>query len=141
MGSFYGHILPGSFFVVFSLWWTVAMFRRYFTTVMTTSRLRPPTAAAKFRSSVTFPMTELFGAEGRGRWVSVRRWEWEGFFKVFFAIIGFFGEVFAATEHFHDRFSHIGNGQHATMFFAFGTSLNCSASCLALRVLSGVASV
>ena len=30
MGSFLGHIVPGTFFLLFSIWWTFSIFRRYF---------------------------------------------------------------------------------------------------------------
>ena len=138
MGSFEGHALPGSFFIVFSLWWTVQMFRRYFacTRRCTIKPARPPAAAtdarsaaaaaaaaaagsgshAVFTSSVTFPMSDLCCCGPM--WL--RHWEWEGFIKVFFAIVGFIGEVQAATDQLRARFSHWGNGQHATMFFSFG---------------------
>ena len=105
MGTFGGHALPGSFFVVFAVWWTIQMFRRYFT-----SRVK---SGVQFKSSVTFPVDFI----GCGP-VALRRWEWEGFFKVFFTLVGFLGEVITATE--GGQFIHLGNGQHATMFFFFG---------------------
>ncbi|CAG2169198.1 unnamed protein product, partial [Oppiella nova] len=30
MGSLEGHLLPGTFFIVFGFWWTYALFDRYF---------------------------------------------------------------------------------------------------------------
>ena len=30
MGSFIGHVVPGTFFGLFGLWWTWAVFHRYF---------------------------------------------------------------------------------------------------------------
>ena len=30
MGSFLGHIVPGTFFLLFSVWWSFSIFRRYF---------------------------------------------------------------------------------------------------------------
>ena len=107
MGTFGGHALPGSFFVVFGVWWTIQMFRRYFA-----SRRKP--GASSFKSSVTFPM-DCCRRCGPA-WL--RRWEWEGFFKVLFTIVGFLGEVITATH--GGRFLYMGNGQHATMFFFFG---------------------
>lgn len=110
MGSFGGHALPGSFFIVFAVWWTVQMFRRYLA-----CRIKKG-GAVPFTSSVTFPAVDCC----RCARSSVRRWEWEGFCKVFFAVVGFLVEVIAAS-HF-GRFRVIANGQHATMFFAFGLS-------------------
>jgi len=34
MGTFMGHLLPGAFLSSFALWWTVAIFRRYFASMM-----------------------------------------------------------------------------------------------------------
>jgi len=105
MGTFGGHALPGGFFIVFAVWWTVQMFRRYFA-----SRTK---TGIPFKSSVTYPVDFICCGP---TWL--RRWEWEGFFKVFFTLVGFLGEVITATE--DGRFVHLGNGQHATMFFFFG---------------------
>lgn len=110
MGSFGGHALPGSFFIVFAVWWTVQMFRRYFASRMKKSGRVP------FKSSVTYSAVDC--CRCGASWL--RQWEWEGFCKVFFAVVGFFVEVIAATD--SGRFARIGNGQHATMFFAFGLS-------------------
>jgi len=110
MGTFGGHALPGSFFIIFALWWTVQMFRRYFS-----SRSK-----STFRSSVTFPVDFICCGP-----TSLRRWEWEGFFKVFFTFVGFLGEVITGRDP-AGRFAYLGNGQHATMFFFFGLrSLSC----------------
>lgn len=107
MGTFGGHALPGSFFIIFSVWWTVQQFRRYFASQRK--------GGLPFKSTVTYPLDFIrCGPPG------LRRWEWEGFFKVFFTTIGFMGEVITAR---HDgQFAYFGNGQHATMFFFFGLS-------------------
>lgn len=105
MGTFGGHALPGGFFIVFSLWWTVQIFRRYYASQRK--------GGLPFKSSVTFPFDFMCCGSP-----CVRRWEWEGFFKVLFTFIGFLGEVITAR---HDgQFAYMGNGQHATMFFFFG---------------------
>lgn len=108
MGTFGGHALPGSFFVVFGVWWTVQMCRRYFA-----SRAKP--GVSSFKSTVTYPAD--FCRCGPS-WL--RRWQWEGFFKMFFAFVGFLGEVITATH--GGQFLYMNNGQHATMFFFFGMS-------------------
>jgi len=111
MGTFGGHALPGSFFVGFALWWTVQMFRRYFA-----SRAKAGGGdRSTFKSTVTYPLDFIDCARCP---VAARRWEWEGFFKMFFTLIGFLGEIITATH--HGKFIHFGNGQHATMFFFFG---------------------
>jgi hypothetical protein len=106
MGTFGGHALPGTFFIIFGLWWTVQIFRRYFASQRK--------GAAPYRSTVTFSVDFLCCGPKK-----LRQWEWEGFFKIFFTFIGFMGEII--TAHKHGRFTHFGNGQHATMFFFFGT--------------------
>jgi hypothetical protein len=107
MGTFGGHALPGSFFIIFAFWWTIQMFRRYFASQRK--------GGLPFKSSATFPLDFICCGPA---WL--RRWEWEGFFKVFFTFIGFVGEVI--TAHHDGRFAYMGNGQHATMFFFFGLS-------------------
>lgn len=104
MGTFGGHALPGTFFIVFAVWWTVQTYRRYFRSL---SKGGQP-----YRSSVTFPFDCLCGR--------VRTWPWEGILKIFFTTIGFAGEIITAFK--DGRFTHLGNGQHATMFFFFGLS-------------------
>lgn len=104
MGTFGGHALPGTFFIVFAVWWTVQTYRRYFRSLRK--------GGQPYRSSVAFPFDCLCGR--------VRAWPWEGILKIFFTTIGFAGEIITAFK--DGRFTHLGNGQHATMFFIFGLS-------------------
>lgn len=48
MGSFIGHVFPGTFFVLFGLWWTHCIFRRWY-------RLRPESS---FHSPPVFVVLE-----------------------------------------------------------------------------------
>lgn len=102
MGNFGGHALPGSFFIIFSLWWTWQAFRRYH---------HSKQKNLPFQSSVTFH------ADCLPRCKSL---QWEGILKVFFTSVGLAIEIITAYKDGH--FVHIGNGQHATMFFFFGLS-------------------
>lgn len=104
MGNFGGHALPGSFFLIFAVWWTFKIFQRYYQSLRKGGK--------PFVSSLTFPCDCCCGR--------LKTWEVEGFVKIFFTIIGFALEVF--TAHNGGRFSYLGNGQHATMFFFFGIS-------------------
>jgi hypothetical protein len=104
MGSFGGHALPGSFFIVFALWWVVQTYRCYYRSLRK--------GAAPFRSTATFQCDCLCGR--------VRNLEWEGMIKVFFITVGFSLEIITAFQ--NGVFTHLGNGQHATMFFFFGIS-------------------
>ncbi|KAL3882263.1 hypothetical protein ACJMK2_028625 [Sinanodonta woodiana] len=101
MGSFGGHVLPGSFFIVIAIWWIFHIFNRYYG-----SRRRN----SQFTSSAIYPCSCLSG------WVS--EWPFEAAVKIFFVVIGFSLEIYTGFS--EGRFVNIGNGQHATMFFYFG---------------------
>ena len=104
MGTFLGHAVPGTFFIMFSLWWTIQIFHRYYRSLKKNGE--------PFKSSVTFPCCCLCG------WL--KNFEAEGLAKVAFTVVGFTGEVITG---FHEgKFEYMGNGQHATMFFFFGMS-------------------
>ena len=103
MGNFGGHALPGSFFIAFALWWTVQMFNRYFISLQRNTR---------FKSTVTYPCSCLCG--------KLKEWPIESLVKIFFVTIGFTLEIITGTS--DGKFTALGNGQHATMFFFFGLS-------------------
>ena len=105
MGTFAGHAIPGSFFIAFSLWWTVQIFRRYYASLIKNG--------PKYRSSVTFQCSCLPG--------KLKYWEIEGFVKIFFCTVGITGEIITAFDK-EGHFAYIGNGQHATMFSFFAFS-------------------
>lgn len=104
MGSFGGHALPGSFLLLFGVWWTIRIFQRFYQSLRKGSQ--------PFVSTVTFPCGCFCGR--------LKTWELEGFFKIFFTAVGFAGEII--TAHRDGKFTHLGNGQHATMFLFFGLS-------------------
>ena len=104
MGTFLGHLLPGSFFLGISLWWMLKSFQRYFHSLQKNS--------PAFRSTMTYPCSCCFGC--------LRTFEFEGFTKIALCVVGITGEIITA---FHDgHFAYLGNGQHATMFFFFALS-------------------
>ncbi|XP_071114076.1 transmembrane protein 45B-like [Haliotis cracherodii] len=101
MGTFGGHALPGSFFIIFAIWYTIQSFRRFF---------QCRENGARFTSTVTFPCSCLCGR--------FKNWPVEAMIKLFFITVGFSLEI---IHGFVDgQFRAIGNGQHATMFFFFG---------------------
>lgn len=104
MGNFGGHALPGSFFLVFAVWWMCHIFHRYFRSMAK--------GGLPYKSSVTFPCTCLCGR--------LQTWELEGAIKIFFTSVGFTLEIITAFK--DGQFTYYGNGQHATMFFFFGLS-------------------
>jgi len=104
MGNFGGHALPGSFFIIFALFWTIQIYRRFFRSLANKSR-----KGESFRSSTTYPFDFLCGR--------AKYWEWEGILKILFTTVGGGIEIFTAFK--DGKFNHLGNGQHATMFFFF----------------------
>ncbi|XP_046342894.1 transmembrane protein 45B-like [Haliotis rufescens] len=101
MGNFGGHTLPGSFFIIFALWYFVRLFQLYYS-----SRQRN----ARFTSRIMMTCPCLCG---RFKDLPV-----EAFVKIFLISIGFGLEIYTGMS--HGKFVAVGNGQHATMFFFFG---------------------
>ncbi|XP_061169523.1 transmembrane protein 45B-like [Saccostrea echinata] len=101
MGSFAGHALPGSFFIIMSLWWIICIFNRYFKSLKRNTR---------FKSSVIFP---FLCCPGR-----LKEWPLEAMLKLLMVSVGFSLEIYTGTS--DGKFTALGNGQHATMFFFFG---------------------
>jgi hypothetical protein len=98
MGTLMGHILPGSFFICFSIWWTFNIFDRYF---KSRTKLGTP-----YRNTVWFQCACAPGIP------------FESMIKIFFVTIGATGECYTA---FHNGvFTNMGNAQHMTMFLFFG---------------------
>ncbi|XP_075046628.1 transmembrane protein 45B-like [Mixophyes fleayi] len=101
MGSFQGHALPGSFFIVFGLWWSVIYPLKYFKTKV----------KGNCRPNKGYQRLELI----------------EGVMKVFFTLVGMLVEQFAPQgAHMHlatkDGWVNIMNWQHTTMYFFYGLS-------------------
>jgi len=87
------------------LFWTIQIFRNYFRTLDNKS----PRKSEAYRSTNTYPFDFLCGR--------AKYWEWEGILKIFFTTVGGSIEILTAFKDGH--FYHLGNGQHATMFFFF----------------------
>lgn len=98
MGSFPGHAIPGSFFAVFALWWTIQIARRY-----CRSSLADGPA---YRSSVTFPVGCCCPR------LKECQLQLEGVMKILFTVFGMYIELSSG---------HVGtnNRQHGTMYFFF----------------------
>ncbi|CAH1800253.1 unnamed protein product [Owenia fusiformis] len=104
MGTFMGHALPGSFFIIFASWWIINIWIRYF---------RSKQRGTEFRSSATFKCSCLCGKLGT--------WQVEGALKMLFCSIGLTGEMITGFDD-KGNFVNFGNAQHITMFAAFGLS-------------------
>jgi len=92
MGSFLGHLVPGTFFIIVSLWWTYSILKRYYRSLYNRH-------ADKFTSTVSFPFS------GRASNAPT-----EGILIVTFATIGVLGEFVTGFK--EGRWSHWGNAQH-----------------------------
>ena len=105
MGSFGGHALPGSFFMVFGLWWTFQTYRRYFITKKN---------RGGFRCTPTTKCDFLCGC--------AQNYEIEGLLKVILVSIGAILELWTG---FRCPNFCSGNIHHIAMFFFFGLSGVC----------------
>ncbi|CAN2391412.1 Family of unknown function (DUF716) [Pristimantis euphronides] len=105
MANFKGHALPGSFFLLFGLWWSVKF---------------PLKFACKKHNKVGF-----FGSKVGFQRVEVA----EGAVKAIFALIGVLAEQFVPDgphlrlyNQEEKQWSHLMNWQHSTMYFFYGIS-------------------
>ncbi|XP_041067275.1 transmembrane protein 45A isoform X2 [Carcharodon carcharias] len=105
MGNFKGHALPGSFFLLFGLWWSVKYPMRYL---------------CRKNKSVCY----LVSISGHRRLDII-----EGIVKASFALIGMIAEQFVPDgphmklyDYEEKHWDHLMNWQHATMYLFYGIS-------------------
>ena len=104
MGTLLGHVLPGSFFILFSLWWIVSISQRYFR-----SKFDPH--FGKYKNTATFPSR---------RWSNIPV---EAYFKLLAAVAGTIGEIITGFKWVDGSWQFanlIPNGHHIMMFSFFG---------------------
>ncbi|XP_076059222.1 transmembrane protein 45B-like [Oratosquilla oratoria] len=111
MGSFLGHVVPGLFFTLFSLWSTCQVFKRYFVCQKAAATTGDGKGRSKYRNTATHTSTCVPNVPA------------EGLLKVVATVIGMTGEFVTAFE--NGKFAHINNAQHMTMFFFFGLNGVC----------------
>ena len=99
MGTFLGHILPGTFFISFALWWSFAVTLRYLQ--CRNRNANSKTAIKKYQTSVTMP---CLCCPGQGK-----NFPTESVIKVVATVIGILGEVVTGIK-IHDP-SSINIGQ------------------------------
>ena len=100
MGTLLGHLLPGSFFISFSLWWMVSIFRRYF-------------AAIRDQKSKDYKNTATFALQ---RWPNIPI---EAYIKLFATIAGIIGETVTGFKWVDNQWKFANlmpNGHHIMMF-------------------------
>ncbi len=99
MGSFIGHVIPGSFFILFGVWWIIQITRKY---LWSLSRKTEP-----FRATATFPPK-----------LKCQNLDLEALLALSAGIIGMIIELFIANVMVGKSIG-VNNGQHATMYFFF----------------------
>ncbi|XP_007893908.1 transmembrane protein 45B [Callorhinchus milii] len=105
MGNFKGHALPGSFFLLFGLWWSVKYPMRYL--------CRKNKHVCYLASNSGYRRLEII----------------EGIVKAAFALIGMTAEQFVPDgphlklyNHEAKQWDHLMNWQHSTMYLFYGIS-------------------
>lgn len=99
MGSFVGHIVPGSFFISLALWWTFSIFKRYFQ-----SAIHPN--GKKYESTAFFSSSNS-------------RIPTEPLFKCLVSLIGIIGGALAVFDSNTNYDNIMKDLQHMLMFFFY----------------------
>ncbi|RWS14039.1 transmembrane protein 45B-like protein, partial [Dinothrombium tinctorium] len=102
MGTFLGHIIPGTFFSLFAVRWLCLTFDRYFKVLL----------RKQYSQECSFRCTATYGCS------YCPNKPCEGYLKIVAALFGMISEIFTAFK--HGRFTEMGNLQHTTMYFFFG---------------------
>lgn len=111
MGTLLGHLVPGTFFIFFSIWWGFYLAIRHY-------RINHSRKRSIYRSSTTFPCLCCSPS---------RQIAFESYLKLCCSIFGMIGEFLTGFTHLYNEnlkrktwaFGE-NNAQHITMFFAFG---------------------
>ncbi|KAL5103751.1 Transmembrane protein 45B [Taenia crassiceps] len=112
MGTFAGHALPGSFFIIFGIWSTIFQLRKYYRRKKyELGFVGHPVPVYKNQSTAPIHCRE------GGCCCGGREFPLDSLLKAICCAIGIIGEVYTG---FHDgKFEYLGNAQHATMFAMF----------------------
>jgi hypothetical protein len=115
MGTLLGHVVPGTFFLIFSIWWGFSIaIKHYYLRYKTKNSSKRNV----YYSTTTFPCVccSLF-----------RTIPLESYLKLFCVSVGMLGELFTGFTHLYNEtlkrktwsFGE-NNAQHITMFLGFG---------------------
>ena len=111
-----GHILPGTFFAIFSIWWGFCLAVRYF---QLRHSLNKSVKSNPYRSTTTYPCACCPS-------MLLRKIPLESYIKLICISIGILGEVVTGLRHPYDEYLKRNkwiiievNTQHITMFFSF----------------------
>ena len=92
MGTLGGHLLPGTFFILFALWWSFVTALRYIQSKKRSSSLRRRGQLVGYKSTVTMPCICM-------PCDSFKRAPLESWIKLIFALIGLLGEIITGIKH------------------------------------------
>ena len=59
VGSFWGHVVPGTFFIAFALWWAYSIFKRYFASIIRPNNQPYQSTAAFISKTSNIPAEPL----------------------------------------------------------------------------------
>jgi hypothetical protein len=90
MGTLAGHLLPGSFFIAFAIWWSFVTNLRYIKSTLNNQKSK----GYRYRSSVAMP---CICCPGRLKKLPI-----ESMLKLLFALVGLIGEVVTGLK-FHEK--------------------------------------
>lgn len=115
MGTLLGHAVPGTFFILFALWWGFSIGIKFY---YLRHRKKNSKKSKLYNSTTTFPCFCFYSSENIPL---------ESYLKVFSSIIGMLGEFITGFTHIYDEnLKHKvwgfgeNNAQHITMFLGFG---------------------
>lgn len=106
MGTLLGHVVPGTFFILFAIWWGFSLAIKHY-------QIHHSRKLLIYRSTTTFPC--VCG-------LSSGQILMESYLKFFCAMVGMLGEFLTGFTHSYNGTTWTfaeNNSQHMTMFFAF----------------------
>nr|XP_053630223.1 transmembrane protein 45B-like isoform X1 [Cherax quadricarinatus]XP_053630224.1 transmembrane protein 45B-like isoform X1 [Cherax quadricarinatus] len=106
MGTFIGHVVPGAFLSLFSLWWIYNIFKKFFLSQRAVGVRDGGSGRYCYRSTCTFNSS------------CCPKLPVEGILKVVFVAVAMTGEL--STAFVDGVFVHFNNAQHMTIYFFFG---------------------
>jgi len=118
MGTLIGHILPGTFFAMFAIWWGFCVAVKHFQSRHATKKY----GKTNPYRSITTRYACLFCSS-----LSLREIPLESYIKIICVSVGMLGEIMAGLKHEYDEalkrktwYFIEASAQHVTMFFSFG---------------------
>ena len=112
MGTFAGHALPGSFFLLFGIWSTIFQLKKYYKRKKYELGFTTHPEYV-YRNQMTTPLQ----CSDRGCCCRGREFPLDSIIKAVCCAVGLAGEVYTGFN--NGKFVYIGNAQHSTMFSMF----------------------